>query len=161
MSAAAAGLGDPDALAFLRATQRDDGGWASYWWLEDELATALAARALAATSDPGDAGRAAAAAGWAAARIGADGGVGGSPFATALAVQALGGHQAYERSRAVRWLVERQEDDGGWPASSRLVAPRPDIVDRACSPVAAAGCLDDARTFTTATVLAALTAGAP
>ena len=75
VTAAAAGLGDPGALAFLRAAQREDGSWASYWWLYDEFATAFAARALAATGDPGDARRAAAAADWAGARIEADGAV--------------------------------------------------------------------------------------
>ncbi len=160
VTAAAAGLGDPGALAFLRAAQREDGSWASYWWLHDEFATAFAARALAATGARADARRAAAAADWAAGRIDAGGAVSASPFATALAVLALGGHHEHERVRAVGWLAERQEDDGGWAPSARLLAPRPDVVDRLRSPVETVGCLDDARSFTTATVIAALAGSA-
>ncbi len=128
VTAAAAGLGDAEALSFLRAAQRADGSWAAYWWRDDEFATALAARALAATGDAGDRDRATAATDWAAGRIEADGGVGGSPFATALAVQALAGRRPRVGARARAWLAERQHDDGGWPPSAWTVAPRPDLI---------------------------------
>jgi squalene cyclase len=147
---------------FLRHAQRDDGSWAAYWWEDDEYATALAAEALAATGRPDDRPRVESAVRWTLARIGQDGAAAGSPFATAWCVRIL--HLAADaaavreqRARSVAWLMHRQEPDGGWPASARLVAPRPDVTDRAASPVPPAASLDEARTFTTATVLSALT----
>ena len=36
-----------------------------------------------------------------------------------------------QRERSLSWLVERQDLDGGWPASAWSLAPRPDVTDRA------------------------------
>jgi hypothetical protein len=149
-------VGEP-ALDYLRTAQSADGNWRGYWWGDDEYATALAAEALAATGRPDDALCVTAAAEWAGARVGDDGAIGDSPFATALGLRILeldGGAQE-PAERAHRWLLDRQEADGGWRASARLQNPRPDITDPSSRPPAAAT-IDEARTFTTATVLTAL-----
>jgi squalene cyclase len=165
VTANTASLGDARALEFLRRAQREDGSWASYWWDEDGYATALAAEALAATGRADDRARIGRAACWAATRIGPDGGVADAPFATARALGVLhlaadGTALRQQRERSVRWLIDRQDADGGWPASAWSLAPRPDVTDRKTSPVPPIGCLDEARTFTTAAVLAALTGSA-
>jgi len=161
VTAATAGLGDLRALDWLRGAQRKDGSWASYWWVDDEYATALAAEALAGWGRTADRGRVEAAARWSLQRIGPDGSVNSSPFATALALRALHLHrdapEAAERINAsLGWLAQQQEADGGWTASARLISPRPDLTDRDSSPIAPMTTLDEARTFTTATVLSAL-----
>ncbi|HEX2086819.1 MAG TPA: prenyltransferase/squalene oxidase repeat-containing protein, partial [Solirubrobacteraceae bacterium] len=148
----AAAAGDVD---FLRDAQRADGSWAAYWWADDAYATALAAEALAASGRAGDRERVEAAARWGVAREAS------GPFATAwrcrllrLAPEVPGAREAHDRS--VAWLLARQEDDGGWPASARMIAPRPDLVARPADGVPVAATLDDARVFTTAAVLSAL-----
>jgi hypothetical protein len=160
VTAATALTGDLHALAFLRGAQRAGGSWRSYWWSGDEYATAFAAEALAATGRDDDRGRVERAAEWAAARIGPDGSVGSSPFATALAIrtmqQAPGAAPAPFLSIALAWLAAEQEDDGGWRASAALVSPRPDLADRELGLVAPITVLDDGRTFATAVALAAL-----
>ena len=149
-------VGEPT-LDYLRKAQSADGNWRGYWWADDEYATALAAEALAGTGRPDDARRVAAAAEWAGAHVGADGAIGNSPFATALGLRILqlGGGGPGPAQRAARWLLDRQETDGGWHASARLQNPRPDVTDPSTRPPAAAT-IDEARTFTTATVLTAL-----
>lgn len=96
-AAAAGGLGDGAVLRYLRAVQKDDGHWLSYWWCEDEYATAMAATALGRHGrDRDDNLRVAQAAAWAAGRLGSNGYAvssvcpTGSPFATALALRTLG-----------------------------------------------------------------------
>jgi hypothetical protein len=162
VTAATALTGDLHALAFLRGAQRADGSWRSYWWSGDEYATAFAAEALAATGRDDDQGRVERAARWATARIGLDGSVGSSPFATALAIrtmqQASGAAQVL--ATALAWLAAEQEDDGGWRASAELVSPRPDLTDRELGLVSPITVLDDGRTFTTAVALAALAGNA-
>lgn len=151
VSAGAAPVVGERALSFLRRTQRDDGSWRAYWWDDDAYATGLAAEALAGA---GDAARVAAAARWASRRLAPDGGADDSPFATAWCVRVLrGAGEAADRSR--NWLLERQEADGGWEASALLLAPRPDVRDSAPG-APRLECRDDARVFTTATVLSAL-----
>jgi squalene cyclase len=161
VTAATAGLGDASARALLRRAQRADGSWASYWWLDDEYATALAAESLTGSASAADRAGVQAAVSWALERI-ASGSVEDSPFGTALALRTL----ALRRDdsgirkaivRTVRWLIERQDPDGGWASSARLIAPRPDVTDRDSSPVGLLATVDDARSFTAATVLSALT----
>jgi hypothetical protein len=157
---AAAVLGEP-ALDYLRAAQSADGNWHGYWWADDEYATALAAEALARTGRRDDSRRVAAAAEWASLRIGADGAIADSPFATALALRilCLNAFGSAQSRRIVRWLLDQQEDDGGWRASARRQSPRPDVTDPSARPAAVTE-VDDARTLTTATVLTALARGA-
>src|SRR5205085_779729 len=57
VTAAAASVGYEPGREFLRSAQHADGSWRSYWWDDDEYATALAAEALAATGDPDDRAR--------------------------------------------------------------------------------------------------------
>jgi hypothetical protein len=164
--ATTASLGDERAREFLRGAQRGDGSWAAYWWQDDGYATAQAAEALAATGRPADRSRVAAAVRWTIGRIDGHGAVFASPFATAWAVRTLvlaaDSLDIREiRDRAIAWLIECQDPDGGWPASAWLLVPRPDVTDRSVSPVPPMACLDEARTFTTATVLSALTRAAP
>jgi hypothetical protein len=153
-------VGEP-ALEYLRGAQRADGSWLGYWWADDEYATALAAEALTATGRPDDARRVSRSVEWAGARVGADGTIGDSPFATALGLRILklDARGQGPAQRALRWLLDQQEADGGWRASARLQSPRPDVIDPSTRPPATAA-VDDARTFTTATVLTALVGSA-
>lgn len=117
----------------LLARQLDGGQWRAYWWVDQELTTALACEALTSVPRAADACRAAAT--WAASRIGPDGAVRtelhpeGSPFATALALRTLSaapdaGHDEVGAA-AIRWLVEAQHQDGSWTPSARLRMPFP------------------------------------
>jgi len=161
VTATAAGLGDRRACDWLRAAQRKDGSWASHWWTDDEYATALAAEALAATGRAADRVCVEAAATWGLQRIGADGSVNRSAFATALALRTLQIRRdvpmVSERMKAaIGWLTRHQEADGGWPASARMISPRPDLTSRNGTQTPGMSTLDEARTYTTATVLTAL-----
>lgn len=155
VSAAAAAVTHGGAiLEWLRRAQTQDGSWAGYWWCDREYATALAAEALADGNRGADRSRVHAAVEWASRDV-----TGSSPFALALRVRILrfDDRGARHLSRAVATLLTQQDADGGWPASARLRAPRPDVRDpeRVSSGV---DTVDGARTFTTATVLTALTA---
>lgn len=161
-------LGDDRPLEFLRRSQRRDGSWSGYWWLDPEYTTALAGEALAAAGGAADRQCVAAAADWGRERLGSDGSVGGSAFATAWCVRLLalaegaGGTAATEDTqRATHWLLDHQEQDGGWAASARLLVPSAETPDPAASPLPPSQAVDDARVFTTAAVLSALPSGRP
>jgi hypothetical protein len=160
-TANAALLGDAPAREFLRRNQRPDGSWASYWWPDDEYATALGAEALAATRQPGDQARAERAVRWTIDRLSDSGSISESPFATALALRTLklsqeDGAVHDARHAALAWLVSQQHADGSWTASAWSLAPRPDVIDRTSGSAGPVRCLDVARQFTTATALWAL-----
>jgi hypothetical protein len=142
-------------VGFLRAAQRPDGSWPSYWWCDDAYATALAARALRAKRDAGDRGRLRRAVEWARAQIDAER---DSAFATAWRLDVAGDMAAVAR------LLEGQRPDGSWPPSARLRLPYPDVVDPELQSdwvsggrIEGAIVLDEQAVFTTATVVAALT----
>ncbi len=147
---------------FLRNSQQPDGSWEAYWWEDDEYPTALAAEALVAHAHPGDERRVDAAVRWARRRLSAEGAVDNSPFATGWCVRLLrlrsdDSTTRAEMERAIRWLVDHQDSDGGWPASARLIAPRPDVTRRSAGDAPPpATSLDEGRTYTTASVLSAL-----
>lgn len=163
-----------DACYFLRQTQCSDGSWKSYWWCEDEYATALAAEALSKGIEPQDNERVQRAIEWALARINTDGSVDssvqpfGSPFATAwiLRILLLGeqpetAHQVCDR--VVQWLLKHQNSDGSWRPSAALRVPPPNIIAPDTHPnwilqglVEEGISLDQNGVFTTATVLQAL-----
>ncbi len=173
-AAAANGLGGAGALEYLRATQADDGRWRSYWWCEDEYATALAASALDRYGAPADRERIARAVGWAMGRITADGYVGsflrphGSIFATAWVLRLLlldptGRASLKEAHGVARWLAAQQDSRGFWPASAGLRVPPPDQDDPdryknwvLGKRIEGGISLDDNGIFTTATVVESL-----
>ncbi|PHM06460.1 prenyltransferase/squalene oxidase repeat-containing protein [Nostoc sp. 'Peltigera malacea cyanobiont' DB3992] len=152
-------------VEFLRQTQRDDGSWQSYWWHDDDYATALATQALARKRNPKDIQRVQLAIQWAAKRINTNGAVystvhgNDSPFATALCVKILNLADSEEEKKvllqqAVNWLIENQLSNGSWESSAIFRLPHPAVVnpnDCKCHNFP-----DDRRLFTTATVLAAL-----
>jgi hypothetical protein len=161
VTAAAAAVGGEPRREFLRRAQHDDGSWDAYWWRGGEYTTALAAEALSSTGRADDRHRVKAAVHWAIARLEPEGAVAGSPFATAWCIRVLrlaepGTAASAQLGRSVAWLLDRQEPDGGWPASARLLAPRPDATDRTAGDTPPAASLDECRTYTTSTVLSAL-----
>ena len=145
-------------LESLRRSQWADGSWRAYWWEDPGYATALAADALARDAAAGDEQRLEAAARWALHRIGPDGSGARSPFATAWCVRILALAGAAGREVAIDRLLRTQEPDGGWPSSALLLAPRPDVTDPWAPGAPGIATPDRSRIFTTATVLAALTA---
>ncbi len=132
VTAAVAGLADlPErdrVVAGLLDAQRPTGEWPAYWWIDPEMSTALAVESL--LSVPGTEPARAAAARWAAGRIGADGAVTnqlhpeGSPFATALALRTVAAGEPGIADPAIRaatgWLESQQRPDGSWTPSARL-----------------------------------------
>lgn len=166
---------------FLRQTQSQDGSWKSYWWCEDEYATALAAEALSQGMEPQDQDCLQRAIEWAVARINSDGSVAsslqpnGSSFATAwiLRILLLGRSETTcqesdwakltLRDRVVQWLLKHQNPDGSWQPSAALRVPPPNISAPDTHEnwilhglVEAGISLDQNSVFTTATVLQAL-----
>jgi hypothetical protein len=133
--AAIPGFG-PSVRDYLLGTQQDDGSWKSYWWCEDEYATALAAEALARSGRSEDETRVERAARWAEHRVetgfvATDDHPNGSPFATAWCLRTLllvpelpGARDA--AVRAAIWLRRQQREDGSWQPSARLRVPLPD-----------------------------------
>ncbi|MER5358437.1 hypothetical protein [Streptomyces sp. NPDC002785] len=180
VTAAAAGLrGLPRRerlLARLREIQRPEGSWPAYWWPDREYPTALAAEALTAGPDGPDCPEAAAAARWAADRIGTDGAVRtvwepeGSAFATAFALRAVVTGAAPDGAKAARRAVDHllhtQSQDGSWQASAWCQVPGPmernpderEHWERGRRGKAALGSvvLDTKALYTTASVVAAL-----
>jgi len=159
------------ALAFLRRTQAADGSWPSIWWCDREVATALAAEALANSGQPDDAARVRSAVAWGRARLAPEGGVptplqpAGSPFASAWMVRLLTlGSDLEAVESTAHWLIGRQRPDGAWEPSAAMRIPHPSdttpatyaglaVVDGGGAGTLA---LDRRACFTTATVLAAL-----
>lgn len=185
VTAAAAVLAlSPRMVEFLANSQHDDGSWTGHWWDDDEYTTARAVEVL--TGHDKHRAAVARARSWAAGRIGDRGAVwsvahgGPSPFATGLAVQATlagtshgcrcgAGNPAQTDDhpgtaalaavgRATAWLLSHQRGDGSWEPSARLRVPAPATVDPLSSPETTLAYVDDDGLFTTATVLAALSA---
>ncbi len=128
------------ACDWLRQQQREDGSWGSYWWCEDEYATALAAEALSKSIEPEDYERVQQAINWARKRICRDGSVrsliqsSGSPFATAWVARILllrDHPQEFDNclKQVVRWLLKNQNVDGSWSPSAGLRVPPPEVTE--------------------------------
>jgi hypothetical protein len=149
VTAAAASL-QRESLAHLAAEQRDDGSWTGHWWDDDEYTTARAIEALAPHPEFADA--VARGVAWAADRVD------GSPFATALAIQAVVAGAGAPRPAAVESLLATQRADGSWEPSARLRVPSPDAADPLATPDTTLTYVDDDALFTSATVLWALSA---
>jgi Prenyltransferase and squalene oxidase repeat len=154
-AAAAPILGAP-AIDNLRERQTAAGCWQGYWWWDDEYTTALAAEAVVSARET--------AADWAGTRLTQDGCVrdrdgAPSPWATAWCARILrlGETAAAQEActRAMRWLLNTQEEDGGWRGSARLRVPMPAEVD-AAEGSRHLDVVDHERLFTTAAVTAAL-----
>lgn len=172
-AAARLGVAGPVSHDAIAGAQRPDGSWPSYWWVEDEYATAMAALALARRGDPADRPGIARAARWAAGRIGREGAVAsavrpeGSAFATALALDLLAACPVDEPAghRAALWLHETQDGTGRWPPSAGLRVPAPGMTAPDRHAVWTPGglregavSLDIEGAFTAATALSALAA---
>jgi hypothetical protein len=87
-------------------------------------------------------------------RVGSDGSVRGSAFATALCARILRVSERPEAAagcrRATAWLERSQRSDGSLAPSARL-SPPPAAIDPACDRTVSVD--DDSAVFTTATVL--------
>ncbi len=162
------------ACACLRARQREDGSWKSYWWCDHEYATALAVEALACEKQAGNSSAIQQAVSWARERLSRTGCVStsdqpaGSPFATAWCLRILllaadPGSVADAVQAATGWLLQQQCDDGSWPSSARMRVPlssdeQPDTYTAWIYGGKGYGSVvfDQHSLFTTATVLATL-----
>lgn len=117
-------------LQYLRNTQRADGSWSGYWWIDDIYTTALAIEALSATGEPEDQIRVQRAADWIIQLTDGTGRVvtshqsQGSPFATGLSIRALI-YAGVSCESAGDWLARAQLSDGSWQSSARLRLPLP------------------------------------
>lgn len=141
-------------LSHLRSTQGKDGDWRGYWWQSERYATALAAEALAAQGDAGDADRVQRAIRATQIWLERDGTADRlreHPFEAAWALRTLllePSAKVESVERLVGQLLAAQYEDGSWCASATLAIPnrRGEIVPA----------IDNRRCFTTATVLEAL-----
>ena len=121
------------AWQFVRARQRPDGSWASYWWPSPHYATLQAVElALLVGADQ----YAQIAGDWALRSQTTEGawqmpGEPHSAFATALCLSILVKGQADPRSivRAAQHLAGMQDVDGGWPSHPILRIPLPRRMD--------------------------------
>lgn len=139
-------------VPLLREHQQPDGSWLPYWWRTPAYATALAVEALAsAGADCSPVKRAVA---WARSQNVAS----ATPFDAANLVQILLRGAAADKEAAaliVDRLRESQLADGSWASGAELLIPPTDrVVVTPDLPVF----LDDNRLFSSAAVLAALTA---
>lgn len=139
-------------IPLLRAHQQANGSWLPYWWRTPLYATALAVEALApAASERSLVDRAVA---WARRQSVAT----ATAFDAANLVQILlqgGALDVEAASPVVGRLRESQLADGSWASGAELLIPPP---DRVVATPDMQVILDDKRLFTTAIVLAALTA---
>jgi hypothetical protein len=160
--------GGPEADAawrYVRARQRLDGSWSSYWWTSPHYATRQAVGLAALLEDRGAVDRAA---DWALRRQAGDGtwsasDAASSAFATALSLSLLlnAGATGHPVECAVSRLAALQDDDGGWPSHPILRIPLPGDVEpdrRRRWRLGGRGLVvrDHHRTFTSAACLAAL-----
>jgi squalene-hopene/tetraprenyl-beta-curcumene cyclase len=141
------------AWGYVRARQRADGSWGSYWWTTPHYATQQAVELAAALGDREPLVRAA---GWGRSVLPADAGA----FATALTLSILAGaDDAGAAGGAIERLVALQDEDGGWPSVPIMRIPYPGDTDpdqRRRRGFRGLLVADQHRTFTTATCVAAL-----
>jgi hypothetical protein len=151
-SAALAGL--REAADNLLATQQRGGSWEAFWIASHAYSTGLACEALGECGRPAATGAMLAASRWALAQL-ADTRMSVFDLSwlirAALCDQALRGHPSL--AAAVRSLVDRQRDDGGWNGDCGLIVP---IMDSGQSAIQTIEAPDIHGSFTTATALAAL-----
>jgi squalene cyclase len=170
LAAVAPSTSSPQADAawrYVRARQRADGSWSSYWWISPHYATLQAVQLGQFLGDHDSVRRAAE---WAIRSQADDGGwstigIATSAFATALSLSVLV-HASADRQpieRAIVRLAGLQEEDGGWPSHPIMRIPLPGDVDPDRRRRWRFGALrrgivvrDQHRTFTTATCLTAL-----
>lgn len=155
------------AWRYVRARQREDGSWSSYWWTSPHYTTLQAVQLATVMGDHVAVARAAE---WATRAQAGDGawnapGATTSAFTTALSLSILlsAGDSGPQVERGVLRLAALQDDDGSWPSHPIMRIPLPRDVDpdrprglrlgRAGRGFVVA---DQHRTFTTATCVAAL-----
>ena len=125
---------------YLNITQRHEGNWLCYWWIDHEYATALAAEALATGNEKKDQICVERAVAWGIRRLSPEGFVSnsmhpeGSPFATACCLRLLLLNSVNEevkaaRTAATRWLLQQQNSDGAWSSSAWLRIPHTHDID--------------------------------
>jgi hypothetical protein len=143
---------------YLVSRQEHDGRWRSYWWADDEYATALAIESLAAREGYEESVNRAAL--WLSKAPETF-----SAFVLALRIVGLRRAACSAWQQLLPSLLNLQLEDGSWPASAQLRMPPPHLVDprrrwRWDKHSTGIGCVmvDRNRTFTTATVIRALTA---
>ncbi|HEU0142509.1 MAG TPA: hypothetical protein VFQ79_22495 [Bryobacteraceae bacterium] len=166
-------------IPFLLRSQRKDGNWPAYWWMDPEYATALAVLALNGIEGltPEPASRLRKAVRWIELRLAEH--LSLMPDASApqvfaiawclkaLAACAVSSGQAALIQQAMNRLIDAQLPDGSWTASARLRVPPTDCMNpnrihswypggKAIRGIS----LDQQRTFTTATAVSAISAGA-
>jgi hypothetical protein len=122
-------------IAFLRATQTEEGFWHSYWWDGVLYSTFHALRVLHDFADANDGAPIARAQDWIVSSQAPDGSWGeqlpgrNRAFNTALAIDALLITPRAEHrdaiERGIRWLLRHQYADGSWPGGRILRIPRP------------------------------------
>ena len=155
------------AWRYARSRQRADGSWSSYWWTSPHYATLQAVELALALGDHDSISRAV---DWATRSQSDDGGwsapgAATSAFATALSLSVLLSARRSRKpvERAIRTLLDLQDDDGGWPSHPIMRIPLPGDVEPDRPRRWRVGALgrgftirDQHRTFTSAACVAAL-----
>jgi squalene cyclase len=155
------------AWRYVRAQQRDDGSWTSYWWASPHYTTLQAVQLALSLGDRDPLSRAAE---WVIRSQADDGawsapGAATSAFTTALSLSVLLSARGNGRKveRAISRLAALQDDDGGWPSHPIMRIPLPGDVDpdrrrhRRFGPLCRGVVVrDQHRTFTSAACVAAL-----
>jgi hypothetical protein len=125
-----------------------DGLWPSYWWVSPLYPTAMAIELLTEYVSEGSALESTRTALQSYAPAGA--------FETALLLDCRRRLAPHTTAELVRQLVAEQNADGSWPASAYLRLTRPDVAQPSMRVDSGVIYLDEARVFTTATVVGAL-----
>ena len=125
-------------VPYLLKHQRSDGGWSAYWTADEIYTVAYAAEALRMNGNPACDAALRKARQWVEKAFGdhdfiaTDAFPSGSPFATALGLRSLvitcGQQPGFGRcDKTARWLQARQQENGSWQASTRMLIPDPHI----------------------------------
>ncbi|MFW9846480.1 MAG: prenyltransferase/squalene oxidase repeat-containing protein [Candidatus Thorarchaeota archaeon] len=160
--------------AMLRESQKLDGSWNGYWWLDDEYTTSLATEALIRENIGENESHINRAIDWAIGRFSQRNCIHtanyptGSPFATGLGLRilTLGEPLSFDWNlveKALEWLAKAQKEDGSWGGSALMRLPPPNVVDphnyqnwKIGGRGAWSAIFDQNSNFTTATILSGI-----